>query len=244
MATERIVRGDGADLWTVADGSGPALILGSGGPGCCDYLAPVAEMLQPFARVIRWEQRGCGRSTADGRYDLATTIADLEAVRVAYGVDRWIVGGHSWGADLALAYAWHFPQRTSGLLAISGGLFLRDKSWHEAYHAGRDRPGGEALPEFAFPPNLEVNRVLNASWREFTHGTELWKRALEIRGPALWVYAEHDIRPGWPERQLAALIPGGEFVSIAGAAHTIWLTHAEPLRAALQDWMRRRATPA
>lgn len=214
------------------------MLLCNGGPGCCDYLAPVAEMLTPGARVVRWEQRGCGRSTTDGDHELATTLADMEAIRRHYGFECWIVGGHSWGADLALAYAWHYPERVAGLMAISGGLLVKDRTWNEAYHAGKEGQG-EALPPMAYAANLEVNRALNSSWREFTHRADLWRRALAITCPALWVYAENDIRPSWPEQQVAALLPHGEFRLIAGAEHAIWLTHAEMLRAELNSWMQR-----
>ncbi len=44
-----------------------------------------------------------------------------------------------------------------------------------------------------------------------------------------------DIRLSWPTRQLAALMPYGRYVEIAGAAHTVWLTHAAELRAALRE---------
>jgi proline iminopeptidase len=38
-------------------------------------------------------------------YTIETCLTDLESVRAHYGIDRWIIGGHSWGADLALIYA-------------------------------------------------------------------------------------------------------------------------------------------
>jgi proline iminopeptidase len=139
---ETVIKTGSVELWTTQDGRGGPVLLCNGGPGCCDYLEPVAEMLMPWAQVVRWEQRGCGRSTTDGDYSLATTLADMETIRRHYGFERWIVGGHSWGADLALAYAWHHPERVAGLIAISGGLLVKDRSWNEAYHAGKDGRGG------------------------------------------------------------------------------------------------------
>ncbi len=59
---ETFVTRPGIRLWTVADGSGPAIVLCTGGPGCCDYLAPVAAMLTNLGQVIRFDPRGCGRS--------------------------------------------------------------------------------------------------------------------------------------------------------------------------------------
>ena len=48
--TEQFVNSDGAQLWTLVQGQGVPVVLCNGGPGCCDYLAPVAAMLDdPYA---------------------------------------------------------------------------------------------------------------------------------------------------------------------------------------------------
>jgi pimeloyl-ACP methyl ester carboxylesterase len=36
-------------------------------------------------------------------------VADLEVLREALGHATWWVGGHSWGAELALRYALAYP---------------------------------------------------------------------------------------------------------------------------------------
>ena len=59
--TERFVDSDGPRLWTVSQGVGHPVILCNGGAGCCDYLGPLAAMIDDLCRVIRFEQRGCGR---------------------------------------------------------------------------------------------------------------------------------------------------------------------------------------
>ena len=79
--TEQFVSSDGARLWTIAQGSGVPIVLCKGGPGCCDYLAPVAAMLNDLAQVIRFEARGCGRSDGQPPYTIETCLADLEAIR-------------------------------------------------------------------------------------------------------------------------------------------------------------------
>ncbi|WP_052710912.1 alpha/beta fold hydrolase [Pseudofrankia sp. DC12] len=53
---------DGTRLWTEVSGGGPPVVLGHGGPGLWDYLAPVAALLDDVFTVIRFDQRGCGRS--------------------------------------------------------------------------------------------------------------------------------------------------------------------------------------
>src|SRR5579862_7403824 len=117
---------DGVRLWTIRQGAGIPVMLCNGGPGCCDYLEPVAETIADLVCVHRWEQRGCGRSDATGPYDQATCIADLEALRAHFGYERWIIGGHSWGANLSVAYACEHPERVLGLLYLSGTGITED----------------------------------------------------------------------------------------------------------------------
>ncbi len=118
---------DGARLWVASGGIGPELSLAHGGPGMWDYLGPLASLLEPFATVHRWDQRGSGRSDVTGPYTVDRFLADMDAVRESLGVERWIAGGHSWGAAMALLYALRYPQRTLGVLYIAGtGL-----EWHK-----------------------------------------------------------------------------------------------------------------
>ncbi len=70
-------------------------MLCNGGPGCPDYLGPVAGMVDNVAQVIRFEERGCGRSDAGPPYSIEASVEDLEAVRQHYNITRWVVGGHS-----------------------------------------------------------------------------------------------------------------------------------------------------
>jgi proline iminopeptidase len=78
-------------------------------------------MVDDQAFVVRYDQRGGGRSAEVGRpYDVATFVADLEELRQELGFGRWVVGGHSWGALLALVYCLRHPERALGLAYVSG----------------------------------------------------------------------------------------------------------------------------
>lgn len=218
----------GARLWLADQGAGRPLMLCSGGPGCCDHLAPVAALLAGSARVLRFEPRGCGRSSPDGPFDLDTTLADLDALRSAMGLERWIIGGHSWGADLALAYALTYPARCLGLVYLSGRGLQNDRDWHAAYRAGRDA-GLEVPLDDAYPLNKEVNRVANASWKAFLKRPNLWRSVAALDVPALLVHGSADIRPAWPVKQLAQLLPDARYVELGGADHHLWLGRADGL---------------
>ncbi len=135
MQQFEVVSIPGSSLWTVSQGSGPALVCCHGGPGLWDYLEPVAAMLDDLVTVYRYDQRSCGRSIGDPPYDVVRAIADLDALREHWSLPQWIVLGHSWGATLTLAYGLAHPARTRALIYLSGtGI---DASWHAEYRANR-----------------------------------------------------------------------------------------------------------
>jgi proline iminopeptidase len=163
---ESFVDSNGVNIWTTRTGEGYPVMLCNGGAGCCDYLVPVAEMLDEMALVVRFEQRGCGRSQPAPPYDIETCLIDLENIRRHYQIDRWIIGGHSWGADLALIYALEHAQHVAGLFCVAGGRIHNDREWHNEYERRKEHEG-ERLPEFDYPPNMEVNKQLNRSWKRY-----------------------------------------------------------------------------
>ena len=135
MSQEKILPINDVRLWTAVQGKGIPMVLCHGGPGGYDYLGPVADTVSDVCQILRYDQRGSGRSQPIGPYDVSTFIDDLEELRKHFNFERWIVGGHSWGAGLALAYAVRFPARTIAVLHIAGtGI---DPRWHKEYRENR-----------------------------------------------------------------------------------------------------------
>jgi proline iminopeptidase len=84
-------------------------------------------------RIIQYDQRGCGESTPHGELNNNTTrnlLDDIEVIRNALAVRRWVVAGGGWGATLALMYAEEMPKNVQSLLLWS--VFLsrqQDLDW-------------------------------------------------------------------------------------------------------------------
>jgi len=126
-------------LWTQSEiaPNRPGVAFLHGGPGMWDYLAPLATLFDGVMSTHRYDQRGCGRSSPNGDYRIERFVADLEELRRHFGYGRWFVIGHSFGAELALAYASTYPDHVSGVVYCDGvGLdWLR---YRAAYHARAD----------------------------------------------------------------------------------------------------------
>ena len=102
----------------------PALALHGGpGSGCTPWWR---QLFDPEAyRVVLLDQRGCGRSRPHAELRENTTpdlVADMEQLREALGIGRWLVFGGSWGSTLALAYAEAHPDRVTQL--VLRGIFM------------------------------------------------------------------------------------------------------------------------
>ena len=85
-----------------------------------DILAP---MLCGRFRIVAPDQRGHGRTTqaADG-YAWHSVASDAVGLLDVLGIERAVVLGHSWGGNVAVAAAAHFPARVSALVLIDGGF--------------------------------------------------------------------------------------------------------------------------
>ncbi len=119
----RTVRIDGKyDVWVKQVGSGdiPVLTL-HGGPGFNHFYLECLEDFLPQAGIRFWyyDQLGCGFS--DSPQDLSLWTVDryreeVEQVRKALGLERFVLYGHSWGGMLGMEYALHHPEHLSGLV--------------------------------------------------------------------------------------------------------------------------------
>src|SRR5712691_6871079 len=108
MPQEGYVDVPGGRVWYMGQGSGdgvPVLIL-HGGPGAASYyMQPLADRLAAHRPAIVYDQLGCGRSDIPDDTSLWTvdrSVAEVDAVRAALGLDRCHLLGQSWGGWLAI----------------------------------------------------------------------------------------------------------------------------------------------
>jgi pimeloyl-ACP methyl ester carboxylesterase len=125
IPTDRAVPGDGIHLhardW---GGGGQAVLLLHGlasNARIWDGVAP--RLVGAGLRVVALDLRGHGDSDqpADG-YGFDRVDRDLEAALAGLGLERPVVAGHSWGANVALRYAADRPGALAGLALVDGAL--------------------------------------------------------------------------------------------------------------------------
>ncbi len=104
---------------------GIPVIYCHGGPGAGSKPHHAQYFDPTIFRVILFDQRGAGLSTPKHCLEENTTqhlIADMEKIREFFKIEKWVVGGGSWGTTLSLVYAEQFPDRVLSL--ILRGVFL------------------------------------------------------------------------------------------------------------------------
>lgn len=119
---EMTVELNGVHLYTRRVGDGPPVVVLHGGPGAHhDYLLPQYDRLAHRRTLLYYDQRGGGRSPATRETPLGWRehVADLEALRDLWGLDRVTLLGYSWGGLLAVLYALAHPDRVARLALVS-----------------------------------------------------------------------------------------------------------------------------
>jgi len=194
--------GDGHKVYVEQCGrpDGVPVVVLHGGPG-----GGSSPMMRRFFdpavyRIVLFDQRGCGRSRPHASVEANTTahlIADIEKIRLAFGIGRWLVFGGSWGATLALAYAQAHPDRAAHL--VLRGVFLgtpAELDWF--YGGGASRFFPDLWARFSDPiPEDERGDMIAAYHARLFCGVY----AQETRFARLWTEWENalatiDSRPG------------------------------------------------
>ena len=103
------------------------------------HLAP--RIMSRF-RVVAVDMRGHGNSDRDpdANYDAQTFTADLAKVIAAFGFERTILIGHSWGAETAIRFAAANPAQIAALVIVDFGPELAQTGVDEVLKGFAEMP--------------------------------------------------------------------------------------------------------
>lgn len=156
-AGEEMVAVRGVELFVRRVGRGSPAVVLHGGPGAHhDYLLPGFDALADGRELIYYDQRGGGRSPVPRAVAVGWTehVADLEALRTTWGLERLALAGYSWGGLLALLYALSHPGRVGRLALVSPA---------PAWRAAREQFEGAFAKRNLDPAFQEARRQLRES---------------------------------------------------------------------------------
>jgi len=104
MSTNKVISKDGTTIAFDKSGTGPAVVLVSGGSVDQTSNAPLATLLAPYYTVFNYHRRGRGESGDTPPYAVTREVEDIDAVTTATGGSAFLYGTSS-GAALALEAA-------------------------------------------------------------------------------------------------------------------------------------------
>lgn len=130
---EGFVDAHGVLIYYKIIGRGAPLMIVHGGPGAShDYLLPYLLPLARTNKLIFIDERGSGRSQKledASKYTVENMVEDVEDVRLALGLGKISLMGHSYGGVLAQAYALKYQTNLTHL--ILGSTFPSTKAINE-----------------------------------------------------------------------------------------------------------------
>ncbi len=232
------------------------------GPG------PFHARLARAARLVVYDRRGQGRSSAAAPPSVDEDAADLGAVLDAAGVDRAVVVGQSQGGAAAIAFAARDPERVAALVLV--GAYARAARTDDYPHgpsraelvafagAVADRWGDPALAG-AFAPSAAGAPAFEGWWerscrlaltREGARASLVRRADLDVRAhvravraPALVIHRTGDrVTAVGHGRWLAAHLPGARLLELPGDDHLWWLPDpaqvADPILRVVEEHAR------
>ena len=218
----------GVQIFERRVGGGPAAVVLHGGPGAHhDYLLPGFDALAAGRTLIYYDQRGGGRSAVprDVPVGWKEHVADLEALRSLWHLDRMPLVGYSWGALLALLYAIQHPDRVERLVLVSPAPTWREaRARFEAIFAERNlapalQEARRELRESGLreqDPDVYQKRLFELSVTPYFHDASLARNLTPFRVTGrtqqdVWEsLGEYDLRPALRSLHLPATVLHGD----------------------------------
>ena len=210
----------------------PPVLLTHGYSASGAMWAPNVEALGRDRQVVTWDIRGHGFSDSPAdpaQYSQAATVEDMAAILDECDLQRAVIGGHSLGGYLSLAFRMEHPERVAALLLIDTGPGFRSDAgraeWNalaERFAVGFETKGIEALggsPEVNVGPHDPRGLALAARGILSQSDASIIGSLADIDVPTLVLVGEND-RPFLAAADyMAAKIPRATKVVIADAEH-------------------------
>lgn len=253
---------DGAQIYYEIDGEGPPIVLLHGAMNDTRQWAPQVPVLVERFTVVRFDQRGYGRSTLPPTP--YRSHEDFRKVFEVLGIERPHLVGSSMGGRYAVDYAVAYPDGLRSLVVHPGGLsgddyqdpaFLEDFTAISEAAARGDLAEAtrlvleiEPMRRAAADPEIrkELETIIgDYSWQAFREPdpwleteTPATEHLGAIKVPTLIVIGEHDIADHHRQaRLLADGIAGARLAVIPDASHMLNMEQPDLFNQAILDFL-------
>ena len=250
------VERNGLTLHYQTNGSGSPVLLTHGFAATSRMWHGQAEAFRDQHQVITWDMRGHGRSDSpdcesESAYSVENTVADMAALLDLLGHERAVIGGHSLGGYMSLAFYMRHPERVRALLIIDTGPGYKSavprEEWNEmagglAHRLERD--GLDHLTKLSREMDPSAHRsatglALAAAGMLTQRDSAVIDSLAAIAVPTLVIVGEKDRGYLAASDYMANKIPGAEQVVIANAGHAVNLHQPDEFNDAVGSFLER-----
>jgi pimeloyl-ACP methyl ester carboxylesterase len=231
--------------------SGPAILLSHGfGASTAMWEGQVAAFGDSY-RMVRWDMRGHGRTRCSddlALYSQDLTVSDMAGLLDHLGIDKAVIGGHSLGGFLSLAFYVAHPQRVRALVLQGCGPGYRSDSARVAWNE-RAEDRARTLEEGGLSALGGASEV-GVSEQGSAAGLALAARGIlsqvdarvidalpGIDVPTLIVIGDGDSPYLAGSEYMAARIPGAVHVLVPDAGHGVNIDQPEAVNRALGQFL-------
>ena len=249
-----LLKRDDTDLYYETTGTGSPVLLTHGFAATSSMWRAQVDALEEQHELIRWDLRGHGQTITPAEsalYSVEDTVADMAALLDELGHERAVLGGHSLGGYLSLAFALHHPERVRALVLIGTGPGYK-----------KDAPRDEwnkmvsGLGERLDKRGLGVLEKMSAEMDPREHGSAT---SLGLAAKGILVQRDRKIIDSLPDVRVPTLvivgakdrgfigasdymtqkIPDAELITIPNAGHAVNAHQPQLFNAALAKFLSR-----
>ncbi|HVV12360.1 alpha/beta hydrolase [Amycolatopsis sp.] len=238
-------------------GEGPPIVLLHGLMGRARTWWPVAQWLKRYGHVVGLDARGHGRGPRGGPWTTEQFVADAAEAVGSLG-EPAIVIGHSMGGLHAWALAASHPDLVRAVVVEDMAPDQRGRSvetWRGYFESWpvpfeslahvREFFGStgnyfaecveERADGYHLIADLEDLYEIAAEWGRRSY----WSFVDGVKCPLLAIEAEYTAMPAGQQAELAARVPDGTHLVVAGAGHVVHDDAPEEYRGAVEAFLSR-----
>ncbi len=245
-------RGNGVRIYFEdSGGDGMPILLAHGYGASTGMWDGQVEAFSDRYRLITWDMRGHGRTECPEdlrHFSQDATADDMRGILDHLGLDKAVIGGHSLGGFITLAFNVRYPERVSALILQGCGPGYRSDKARETWNE-RAESRARSLEEGGLDA-LGGTGEVGASVQGTAQGLALAARGIlsqvdarvidslpGIAVPTLIIIGDGDSHYLQGSDYMAARIPGAINVLVADATHGVNIDQPEAVNKALSAFL-------
>lgn len=233
--------------WVIGKKKQTVIVLHGGPAAQHEYLRPEFDALSTSAKIVYYDQRGCGKSERADSYLWQEHLNDLRRVVQTFSrKGKVFLAGSSWGSTLAIMYAYTYPEDVKGII-LSGTYSWEGKGEdytrteiihhyppHKQFIVEHRLLLDSTNAEKRFQENIEIRKEielysgspLDETRSSFKSGPPI-DSLRKVRTPTLIFNGDREDCIFDRGREFVKIFPNAQLYTIPGACHDPWFSRPD-----------------